>query len=165
MNRKYDFDKYMGIVNYIRQKMPDATITSDIIVGFPTETEEDFAATLSALEEVKFDMIFSFIYSPRKGTPAAEMEGHIPKEIQSARFDRLLKTQNAICLELNRPYENKTVRVLCEGRSKNDENVFTGRTEGGKIVFFDACDGDTGRFLDITVERADTFALYGKISK
>lgn len=165
MNRRYDFLKYMGIVDYIREKMPDATITSDIIVGFPTETEEDFEATLHALEAVRFDMIFSFIYSPRKGTPAAEMEGQIPKEMQSARFDRLLKTQNAISLELNRPYENKVVRVLCEGRSKNDDCVFSGRTEGGKIVFFDACDSDTGRFLDVVIERADTFALYGKIIK
>ena len=164
MNRRYDFERYMGIVSYIREKMPTATITSDIIVGFPTETEEDFECTLHALETVRFDMIFSFIYSPRKGTPAAEMGEQIPKEIQSARFDRLLKTQNAISLELNRPYEGKTVRVLCEGRSKNDNNVFSGRTEGGKIVFFDALDSDTGKFLDVKIERADTFALYGKIN-
>lgn len=165
MNRRYDFEKYMGIVRYIRERMPEATITSDIIVGFPTETEEDFECTLRALESVRFDMIFSFIYSPRKGTPAAEMDGQIPKEVQNARFDRLLKTQNAISLEMNKPYENKVVRVLCDGRSKNDDSVFNGRTEGGKIVFFDACDEDTGSFLDILVERADTFALYGKINK
>ena len=163
MNRKYDFEKYIGIVDYIREKMPTATITSDIIVGFPQETEEDFEDTLNALKRARFDMIFSFIYSPRKGTPAAEMEGHIPPKTQSERFDRLLKVQNDISLASNKPYEGKTVRVLCEGRSKNNNEVFNGRTEGGKIVFFDADDTQTGKFLNIEIERADTFALYGKI--
>ena len=165
MNRRYDFKKYIEIVDYIREKMPDATITSDIIVGFPGETEEDFEDTLRALEMVRFDMIFSFIYSPRKGTPAAEKADQISPEVKSARFERLLACQNAICLELNKPYEGKTLRVLCEGRSKNNDEVFNGRTEGGKIVFFDAEDSDTGRFLNIEIERADTFALYGKIKK
>ena len=163
MNRKYDFEKYIGIVDYIRERMPDATITSDIIVGFPQETEEDFEDTLNALDRARFDNIFSFIYSPRKGTPAAEMDGQIAPEVKSQRFDRLLKVQNAISLELNKPYEEKIVRVLCDGRSKNNSDVFNGRTEGGKIVFFDACDSDTGNFLNIKIERADTFALYGKI--
>jgi len=165
MNRRYDFEKYIGIVDYIREKMPHATITSDIIVGFPEETEEDFEDTLNALKRAKFDMIFSFIYSPRKGTPAAEMEGQIPPEVKSERFERLLQTQNEICLESNKPYEGTTVRVLCDGRSKNNDQVFSGRTEGGKIVFFDADDNDTGTFLNIRIERADTFALYGKIIK
>ena len=163
MNRRYDFEKYIGIVDYIRDKMPEATVTSDIIVGFPSETEEDFEDTLRALKRARFDMIFSFIYSPRKGTPAAEMEEQVAPEVKSERFERLLACQNEISLELNKPYEGQTVRVLCEGRSKNNENVFNGRTEGGKIVFFDAADSDTGRFLDIEIERADTFALYGKI--
>ena len=165
MNRRYDFERYIGIVDYIREKMPEATITSDIIVGFPGETEEDFEDTLRALERARFDMIFSFIYSPRKGTPAAEMEEQIPPEVKSARFERLLACQNAICLDLNKPYEGKIVRVLCEGRSKNNNEVFNGRTEGGKIVFFDADDRDEGSFLNIEIERADTFALYGKIKK
>ena len=163
MNRRYDFEKYIGIVDYIREKMPDATITSDIIVGFPGESDEDFEDTLKALERARFDMIFSFIYSPRKGTPAAEKADQIPANIKSERFERLLACQNAICLELNKPYEGRTLRVLCEGRSKNNNEVFNGRTEGGKIVFFDATDSDTGSFLNIKIERADTFALYGKI--
>ncbi len=162
MNRHYDMEKYMGIVDYIREKMPDATLTSDIIVGFPTETEEDFLDTLSALKKARFDMLYSFIYSPRKGTPAAEMEGQIPSEIQKERFDRLLKTEAEIALASNKKYEGRTVRVLCDGRSKNNNEVFSGRTEGGKIVFFDALDSDTGHFLNIKIERGDTFALYGK---
>ena len=109
--------------------MPSAVITSDIMVGFPGETEEDFEATLSALRRAEFDMIFSFIYSPRKGTPAAESENQIPDKVKSERFDRLLACQNEISLKKNLPMVDKTVRVLCDGRSKNDESVFSGRTE------------------------------------
>ena len=163
MNRHYDFEKYIGIVEYIREKMPDAVITSDIIVGFPGETEEDFEATLNALRLARFDMIFSFIYSPRKGTPAAEMDCQIPKDIKSERFDRLLAVQSEIALSSNKILEGKTLRVLCDGISKNNKRIYSGRTEGGKIVFFDAEPEDTGHFLNIEIERGDTFALYGKI--
>lgn len=163
MNRRYDFEKYIGIVDYIREKMPDATISSDIIVGFPGETDEDFEATLCALDRAKFDMIYSFIYSPRKGTPAAEMENQIPDEVKSARFERLLEVQNGISLASNKKLEGKTLRVLCDGRSKNNSKVFSGRSEGNKIVFFDGDDTHTGKFVNILVERAETFALYGKI--
>ncbi len=163
MNRHYDFEKYMGILDYIREKMPDAVITSDIIVGFPGETEEEFEDTLSALKRARFDMIYSFIYSPRKGTPAAEMEDQVPAEIQKARFERLLAVQNEISLGANRPMEGKVVRVLCDGVSKNNEALFSGRTEGGKIVFFEATPEDTGKFLEIEIERSEAFALYGKV--
>ena len=165
MNRRYDFEKYIGIVDYIREKMPDAAITSDIIVGFPGETEEDFEATLGALRRAKFDMIFSFIYSPRKGTPAAESDEQIPDDIKSARFDRLLKVQADISLASNKVLEGKTLRVLCDGLSKNNDKVYSGRTEGSKIVFFDATPECEGKFLEIKIERGDTFALYGKIEK
>ena len=137
MNRHYDMEKYLGIVDYIREKMPDAVITSDIIVGFPEESEGEFEETLKALERVRFDMIYSFIYSPRKGTPAAEIEAQVAPEVKSARFDRLLAVQNAISLEKNQPLVGKVLRVLCDGVSKNNDAVYQGRTEGGKIVFFD----------------------------
>ena len=163
MNRRYDFEKYIGIVDYIREKMPDAVITSDIIVGFPQETEEDFEATLSALGRAKFDMIYSFIYSPRKGTPAAEMEGQIAAKAKSERFERLLAVQNEISLEANKPMVGKTIRVLCDGISKNNKLVYSGRSEGGKIVFFEGEPSDTGNFLAVTIERAEPFALYGRI--
>lgn len=165
MNRRYTFEKYISIVDYIREKMPDAVITSDIMVGFPGESEEDFEDTLKALQRARFDMIYSFIYSPRKGTPAAEMEEQIPDKVKSERFDRLLACQNAISLEQNKPLEGKMLRVLCDGRSKNNSDVFSGRNEGNKIVFFDGEDSDTGKFLNVHIERADTFALYGKIVK
>jgi len=162
MNRHYDMEKYLGIVDYIREKMPDAVITSDIIVGFPEESEEEFEETLCALRRVRFDMLYSFIYSPRKGTPAAEME-QISPEIKSARFDRLLALQNEIALEKNQPFEGKVLRVLCDGVSKNNDAVYQGRTEGGKIVFFDASPELTGQFVTVQIERAEPFALYGTI--
>jgi tRNA-2-methylthio-N6-dimethylallyladenosine synthase len=163
MNRKYDFEKYIGTLDYIRERMPDATITSDIIVGFPGESEEDFECTLAALRRARFDMIFSFQYSAREGTPAAAMECQIPKDVVSARFDRLLALQNEISYESNKALEGKTLRVLCDGPSKNNKEIFSGRTEGGKIVLFDAESDDVGEFLNILIEKADTFALSGKI--
>ena len=165
MNRRYDFEKYIGIVDYIREKMPDAVITSDIIVGFPEETEEDFEATLNALRRAKFDMIYSFLYSPRKGTPAAQMEGQIPAEEKSRRFDRLLAVQNEISLASNKPLEGKTLCVLCDGISKNNASFYSGRCEGGKIVFFEGEPSDTGKFLNVGIERGDTFALYGTVKR
>ena len=161
MNRRYDTEKYYGIVEYIREKMPECVITSDIIVGFPGETEEDFEGTLNMLRKVKFDMLYSFIYSPRKGTPAAEMEDQIPREIQNARFDRLLALQNEIALEKNSPMVGKTVKVLCDGESKTNSDVYSGRTEGNKIVFFEGDPSDIGRFVLVKIERAEAFALYG----
>jgi tRNA-2-methylthio-N6-dimethylallyladenosine synthase len=162
MNRRYDTEKYFGIVEYIREKMPECVITSDIIVGFPGETEEDFEGTLNMLRRVGFDMLYSFIYSPRKGTPAAEMEDQIPRSVQNARFDRLLETQNAIALEKNLPMVGKTVRVLCDGESKTNSEAYSGRTEGNKIVFFDGECSDKGKYVNIKIDRAEAFALYGK---
>lgn len=163
MNRRYTFEKYIGTLDYIRERMPDAVITSDIIVGFPGETEEEFEETLNALRRARFDMIFSFIYSPRKGTPAAEMDCQIDPKEQSRRYDILLSVQNEISLESNRRLEGKSLRVLCDGPSKSREEVYGGRTEGGKIVFFDGCPEQIGKFVSIEIERGDTFALYGKI--
>ncbi len=163
MNRRYDFEKYIGIVDYIRERMPDAVITSDIIVGFPGETEEEFEDTLSALKRARFDMIYSFIYSPRKGTPAAELDCQIDDAVKSERFERLLSVQNEISRSANEPLKGKTVRVLCDGVSKNNTSVFSGRTEGGKIVFFDGVEEDTGKFLNVLVDRTEPFALWGTI--
>ena len=162
MNRRYNTEKYMETVNYMREKIPDVTLTSDIIVGFPGETEEDFQGTLDMLSRVKFDMVYSFIYSPRNGTPAAEMENQVDDKVKSERFDRLLALQNEIAYEKNQPLKDKTIKVLCDGRSKNNESVFSGRSEGNKIVLFDGDDSDTGKFVNIKVTRADTFALYGE---
>ena len=162
MNRHYDTSKYLGIVDYMRKKIPDVTLTTDIIVGFPGETEEDFNATLDIIEKVRFDMIYSFIYSPRKGTLAAEMEDRIPDEVKKARFERLLELQNSIALEKNLPLVGKVLKVLCDGESKNNPEVFSGRTEGNKIVMFDKDIARKGDFVNLKIVRAETFALYGE---
>jgi tRNA-2-methylthio-N6-dimethylallyladenosine synthase len=163
MNRRYDMDKFMGIVDYIREKMPDATITSDIIVGFPGESDEEFEDTLRALRRAKFDMIFSFIYSPRKGTPAYSMENQIPEQIKKERFERLTELQNEISKRKNEAMIGKTVRVLVDGKSKNNDKIYTSRTEGNKIVHFEADKDYTGQFINLKIIRTDTFALYGEI--
>ena len=162
MNRHYDRAKYLDTVDYMREKIPDITISSDIIVGFPGESEEDFCGTLEMLRRVRFDMTYSFIYSPRKDTPAAAMECQIPDDVKGERFNRLLEVQNAIALEKNKPLEDKIIKVLCDGPSKNDESVYSGRTEGNKIVLFDGNESDIGKFVDLKITRAETFALYGE---
>ena len=162
MNRHYDTEKYLRTVDYLRKKVPDVTISSDIIVGFPGETNEDFEATLDMLRRVRFDMTYSFIYSPRKDTPAAAMECQIPDNIKGERMTRLLETQNAIALEKNKPLEGKIIKILCDGPSKNNDNVYSGRSEGNKIVLFDGDESDIGKFVMIKITRAETFALYGE---
>ena len=162
MNRKYDREQYLRTVSYMRERMPDITITSDIIVGFPGETEEDFEGTMDMLRRVKFDMLYSFIYSPRKGTPAAEMEDQVPPEIQHERFERLLALQKEIGAGRNQELVGKTIRVLCDGVSKGNDALYSGRTDGNKIAFFEGAPEDVGRFVDFVAERADAFSLYGK---
>ena len=162
MNRHYQLDRYMEIVDYMKAKVPDIVITTDIIVGFPGETEEDFEGTLEALRRVRYDMIYSFIYSPRKGTPAAEMENQVPNAIQSERFNRLLALQNEIAYEINQKHLGQTIRVLCDGPSKNNPEVMSGRTEGNKIVLFDGDADDMGKYLNIKITKCETFALVGE---
>ncbi len=162
MNRHYDTAQYLDTVDYMRERMPDVTISSDIIVGFPGETEEDFEGTLEMLRRVRFDMLFSFIYSPRKGTPAAEMEGQIHKEVQGARFDRLLALQREIGEEKNQALVGTPMWVLCDGVSKNNQALYSGRTEGNKIAFFEGSPEDEGKFVTFVADRADAFAFYGK---
>ena len=117
--------------------------------------------TVEIVKKVRFDSIFSFIYSPRKGTPAAEME-QVPKDVTAARFERLLALQKDIGKEKNDALVGKTLRVLCDGVSKGNEALYSGRTDGNKIAFFEGCEEDVGKFVNVTVERADAFALYGK---
>jgi tRNA-2-methylthio-N6-dimethylallyladenosine synthase len=153
----------MDIVEYMKAKIPDIVITTDIIVGFPGESEEDFEGTLDALRKVRYDMIYSFIYSPRKGTPAAEMSNKVSPEVQSERFSRLLSLQNEIAFEINQKHLGETIRVLCDGPSKNNPEVLSGRTEGNKIVLFNGSIENTGKYLNIKITKCETFALIGEI--
>lgn len=161
MNRHYSTAKYLETVEYMRKLMPDIALSTDIIVGFPGEAEDEFEATLDMLRRVRYDMIFSFIYSPRNGTPAAEMDCQIPEDVKSRRFAKLLEVQNTISAEINEKYNGTTLSVLCDGISKNDASMYSGRTDGNKIVFFEGIPSDKGHFVNIKIERTEAFALYG----
>ena len=161
MNRHYDRASYLSILDYMREKMPDIAVTSDIIVGFPGESDADFEDTLAMLGRVKFDMLYSFIYSPRKGTPAAEMPGQISKEVSGARFDRLLALQEEIALEKNQPLLGSVQRVLCDGISK-DAGMLSGRNGQNKIVFWENDGTPAGEWVNVEIDRVAPFALYGQ---
>ncbi|MBQ7907638.1 MAG: tRNA (N6-isopentenyl adenosine(37)-C2)-methylthiotransferase MiaB [Clostridia bacterium] len=162
MNRHYDIERYLSIIDSLRSKAPDVVLTTDIIVGFPGETEEDFEKTLEIIKRVGFDIVYSFIYSPRKGTPAYSME-QIPEEIKHQRYDRFCQVQNQITLEKNQALVGKSVRVLVDGKSKGDKDTYTSRTDGGKIVHFKSDVDYTGKFINVKITRAETFNLYGEI--
>ena len=159
MNRKYTSAHYKSLIDRLKAAVPDISITSDIIVGFPGETEEDFTATLDMLSYVRYDMIFSFIYSPRIGTPAAEMPDQIPHEVSTERFERLLALQNAISDERNSRFVGRKVRVLVEGTSKTDDNVLTGRGDIVRPIHFIGDKSKIGTFTDVEITAATTFSL------
>ncbi len=162
MNRKYSREQYLEKAFEIKQKNPEISITTDIICGFPTETDEDFADTMSLVKQVGFDMIYTFIYSPRPGTVAAKMEGQIPREISNERFKALSDMQNDIAQGLNDKFIGKTVRVLSDGFNKN--GIPCGRSTHNKIVTFDKPIPE-GEFVDVVIETAGAYMLGGKIKK
>ena len=133
-----------------------------MITGLPGEGEAEFDELCEFLQEQKLERVGAFPFSPEDGTPAAEMTEQISPEVKKARFARLLEVQNQIANEINQTMVGKRVRVLCDGESKNNAAVYSARTEANKIVLFDGEPSDTGTFLNLTIERADTFALYGK---
>jgi len=163
MNRHYDRETYLAAVDYLREKIPEIALSTDIIVGFPTETEEEFAETLDMLRRVRYDSIYSFIFSPRKGTRAAEMDGQLPEEVKSERFARLLDTQNQISYEKNQEYVGKTIDVLVEGRSKTDDSRLTGHNQRNRLVHFAGSDDLIGRQAKVRILTAETYALYGEL--
>ena len=163
MNRSYTREKYLEIVRKVREKMPDIVMTSDIIVGFPGETNEDFEETMSILAEVEYDMIFSFIYSKRKGTPAAEMEDCLTDAEKHSNFERMVAFQNEISKKKNDAYFGKTERILVEGTSKTNPEFLCGRTDGGKIVNFPGNEELTGKMVDVKITEVKTWSLLGEI--
>ena len=160
MNRHYTREEYLKLAHYGREIMPELVLTSDVIVGFPGETEEEFEDTISLIEDVRYDALFTFIFSPRAGTPAAKMDDPTPKEEKNRRFDRLCAVQNRISLEIHQGYVGKTVRVLCDGR---DKDLLTARTEGGRLVRFAGDDSLIGQFLDVTITGCTTWSLVGEL--
>ena len=159
MNRPYDVAKYMELITYARSVMPELVLTSDVIIGFPGETEAEAMETVALVERVRFDALFTFIFSPRPGTPAAKMDDPTPKEEKNRRFDRLCAVQNAISEEIHNSYIGKTLRCLVDGK---DKDLLTARTEGGRLVRFPGCDDMIGTYQDITITAATTWSLSGK---
>jgi tRNA-2-methylthio-N6-dimethylallyladenosine synthase len=162
MNRHYDREKYLELVNYAKSVMPELVLTSDVIVGFPGETEEEFEETISLIEEVRYDSLFTFIFSPRPGTPAASMEDLTPKEEKSRRFDRLCTVQNGISETIHENYIGKTMRCLVDGK---DKELLTARTEGGRLVRFAGCESLIGTYQNITITGATTWSLTGELKE
>ncbi|MGE5615114.1 MAG: tRNA (N6-isopentenyl adenosine(37)-C2)-methylthiotransferase MiaB [Bacillota bacterium] len=162
MNRKYTREHYFALVNRIREHVPDISITTDIIVGYPGETDKDFEDTLDLVERVKFDFVYTFLYSKRMGTPAAEKGWEVSEEVKKARFDALVSIQNEIGREINERLAGKVLEVLVEGPSKNNINVLTGRTRTNKIVNFKGNPEMTGRLANVKITGTGTWSLDGE---
>ena len=160
MNRHYDREGYLELVRYAKEVMPDLVLTSDVIVGFPGETEDEFQETISLIQTVHYDSLFTFIFSPREGTPAARMEDPTPKEEKNRRFDRLCAVQNTISEQIHQGYVGKTMRCLIDG---TDGELLTARTEGGRLVRLPGDPALIGTFQNITITGSTTWSLTGKM--
>ena len=160
MNRRYTSAQYLELVDYGRSLMPDLVLTSDVIVGFPGETEEEFEDTLKLIERVRYDALFTFIFSPRGGTPAASMDDPTPKAEKNRRFDRLVELQNRISEEKHREYIGTTQCVLVDGV---DGELLTARTDGGRLVRFAGAQELIGSFADVKITDCTTWSLVGEL--
>ncbi|MEG1067179.1 MAG: tRNA (N6-isopentenyl adenosine(37)-C2)-methylthiotransferase MiaB [Anaerovoracaceae bacterium] len=161
MNRKYTREQYLEVVNKLKKAVPEITISTDFIVGFPGETEKDFQDTLNLVKEVEFDSAFTFLYSIRQGTPAEKFEDQIPEDVKHQRFNRLVDIVNQFSAEKNAKYNGKIERVLVEGLSKTNSEVLTGRTEGYKTVNFHGNKDIIGQLVDVEITEGKTFSLDG----
>lgn len=164
MNRGYSTQEYRALVQRIRSVLPNASLTTDLIVGFPGESEEDFQSTLDFLKEIRYDAAYTFLYSKRSGTPAAEMEGQVPAAVKKERLQRLMDLQNQISLEINRELEGQTLEVMAEGASRTDETVFSGRTRTNKIVLWPKRGNEKpGDLVQVRIQHAQTWVLKGTL--
>nr|WP_207751326.1 tRNA (N6-isopentenyl adenosine(37)-C2)-methylthiotransferase MiaB [Anaeromonas frigoriresistens] len=163
MNRRYTKEQYLSLVEKIRKEIPDISLTTDIIVGFPEETEADFEDTLEVVRKARFDSAFTFLYSIREGTPAADMENQVPDEIKHQRFQKLLDTLHPISFERNKELIGKTVKVLAEDFSKNDSTKLSGRTDTNRLVHFKGGDDLIGKIVNVKILKAKTWTLEGEI--
>ena len=164
MNRRYTKESYIDLVERLRAAVPDITITTDIIVGFPGETETDFAETIDLVKKVRYDSAFTFLYSIRTGTPAAKMEDQIPDKIKHERFERLVNTINEITAEKNAKFCGRIEKVLIDEQSQRGGNgLCAGRTDGFKLVNFKCNEEKIGKFADVRITDANTFSLTGEL--
>lgn len=162
MNRHYTKEQYLDTIRKIKERIPGVTITTDIIVGFPGETEEDFQDTLDLVREVEYDSAFTFLYSRRNGTPADLMFDQVDEAAKKDRFNRLVEAVNECCARKNKAYEGRTVEVLVEGESRSNENKLTGRTRTGKLVNFDGPKETIGQLVNVKITKANSFSLIGE---
>ena len=162
MNRHYTREDYLALVEKIRSKIPDVGITTDIMVGFPGETEEDFCDTFDLVRKAKFSSAFCFVYSRRKGTPAYSME-QVPDDVKQDRIERLLACQNEVTKQISKTMVGKRYEVLVEGANFRYDNTMCGRTESGRLVNFHCDDSYTGKFVTVEIERASSATLWGRI--
>lgn len=162
MNRHYTREQYLETIKKIKEKIPGVALTTDIIIGFPGETEEDFLDTLSLVKEVEYDSAFTFLYSKRSGTPADMMFDQVDENVKKDRFNRLVAVVNEICAKKNKEYDGRTVEVLVEGESKNDETKLTGRTRTGKLVNFTGNKENIGKLVNVKITKANSFSLIGE---
>ncbi|MDD2574047.1 MAG: tRNA (N6-isopentenyl adenosine(37)-C2)-methylthiotransferase MiaB [Bacillota bacterium] len=162
MNRKYTKEQYLELTDRIREEIPDISITTDIIVGFPGESEEDFLHTLDVVERVRFDSAFTFLYSKRSGTPAERMEGHISDSVKHERLKRLLYLTERITAENNSTLRGEVLEVLVEGVSKTHSGRLTGRTRTNKIVHFEGHDSLTGKLVNVRITDPQSWSLFGE---
>ena len=163
MNRRYTREKYLALVNRAKELMPDLVLTSDVIIGFPGETEAEAMDTISLVKEVGFDALFTFIYSPRPGTKAAALPDPATREEKQKWFDALLEVQNTMSAEIHKSYIGKTVRVLVDGRSDDRNYPLSSRTDGNRLVRIKGDDTLIGQFLDVVVTDSNTWALFGEV--
>ncbi len=163
MNRQYDREKYLHLVETARKYLPDLTLSSDVIVGFPNETEQDFQQTVSLVEQVRFDNLFTFLYSKREGTVAARIEDKTPVEDKKRRFQQLLEVQNQISNQLNAQCVGKTFRALIDGLGQDEQYPLTARTEGQKLIRLKGDPSLIGQFAQVEIEKHTTWALFGSI--
>ena len=165
MNRKYDRKRYFSLVEKLRDAVPDIAISTDIIVGFPGETEKDFEDTLDLAERVDYDSAFTFLYSMREGTPAAKSPDQIPEDIKHSRFNRLVDVINKSAASKNAGYIGSVKEVLVDGRSRNGSSAWEGRTDSFKLVNFHGRDGLEGKLVNVRITGANTFSLTGEIAQ
>ncbi len=163
MGRRYTKEEYIELFNKIKKTIPNVSITTDIIVGFPNETDEDFKETLEVVNECKYDSAFTFIYSPREGTPAAKMEDSIDMKTKEERLQQLNKLVNKYSLEANKKYVGKTVKVLIEGLSDKDKTKTFGYTDTMKLVNVVGANNMIGQIVDVVITDAKSFSLDGEI--
>ena len=164
MNRRYTREKYLDEIRMLKTRLPEAEVTSDIIVGFPGETEEDYLATESLVKEVDFASAFTFVYSPREGTKAATMENQIPEEVQKQRITRLVELVNSLTRKKSERYIGKTVEILCEDYDEK-KGVYLGRDEFGRMGYFTSDNNVIGEFVQLKITRANGISLFGEIQK